>query len=209
VGQTTTPLTTTPQTSTTTETTSEPTEKSLVSQTGTSLANQPATGAPEAYEPFTVPDGFELNEGVAKEAGELFKGMNLPQAEAQKLVDFYSSKTIEAVNAPYDAWRKTQEEWVKQVKSDPNIGPRLSQVTQTISRAIDSLGDARLASEFRAAMDYTGAGNNPAFIKAFFKLAEKITEGGHVSGKGPSAAGQQRPGTTTGMGARAMFPNLP
>jgi hypothetical protein len=135
--------------------------------------------------------------------------MNLPQAEAQKLVDFYSSKTLEAVNAPYDAWRKTQEEWVKQVKSDPTIGPRLSQVTQTISRAIDSLGDARLATEFRAAMDYTGAGNNPAFIKAFYKLAQLVTEGGHVAGRGPSAAGQQRPGATSGMGARAMFPNLP
>jgi hypothetical protein len=135
--------------------------------------------------------------------------MNLPQAEAQKLVDFYSSKTLEAVNAPYDAWRKTQEEWVKQVKADPTIGPRLSQVTQTISRAIDSLGDARLATEFRAAMDYTGAGNNPAFIKAFYKLAQLVTEGGHVAGKGPSAAGQQRPGTTAGMGARAMYPTLP
>jgi hypothetical protein len=135
--------------------------------------------------------------------------MNLAQGDAQRLVDFYSHKTLEAVNAPYDAWRKTQEEWVKQVKADPGIGPRLSEVTQTISRAIDSLGDAKLASEFRAAMDYTGAGNNPAFIKAFYKLAQKVTEGGHVSGRGPSPAGQQRPGTTAGLGSRAMYPNLP
>jgi hypothetical protein len=135
--------------------------------------------------------------------------MNLTQGDAQKLVDFYSGKTLEAVNAPYDAWRKTQEEWVKQVKADPGIGPRLSEVTQTISRAIDSLGDAKLASEFRAAMDYTGAGNNPAFIKAFYKLAQRVTEGGHVAGRGPSVAGQQRPGTTAGLGSRAMYPNLP
>jgi hypothetical protein len=211
VGQTTAPETMTPQTSTTTETSASPeTEgKSPPSQSGTSLANQLTAGAPEAYDPFTVPEGFELSEGVQKEAGELFKAMNLTQGDAQKLVDFYSGKTLEAVNAPYDAWRKTQEEWVKQVKADPNIGSRLSEVTQTISRAIDSLGDAKLASEFRAAMDYTGAGNNPAFIKAFYKLAQRVTEGGHVAGRGPSAAGQQRPGTTAGMGARAMFPNLP
>lgn len=208
-GQTTTTAATTPQTSTTTETE----EKSIVSQDGRSLANQgdskAPSGAPEKYEAFTVPDGFELNEAVATEAGKMFKEMNLSQGDAQKLVDFYSSKTLEAVNAPYDTWRKTQEEWVKQVKADPQIGPRLSQVTQTISRAIDSLGDARLAQEFRAAMDFTGAGNNPAFIKAFYKLAQRVTEGGHVQGRGPSEAGQSKPGATSNMGARAMYPNLP
>jgi hypothetical protein len=139
----------------------------------------------------------------------MFRQMNLSQTDAQKLVDFYSAKTLDAVNAPYDAWRKTQEDWVKQVKTDPAIGPRLNEVTSTISKAIDSIGDAKLAAEFRAAMDYTGAGNNPAFIKAFYKLAQKITEGGHVAGRGPSPAGQQRPGVNSGMGARAMYPNLP
>lgn len=210
-GQTTQPSVTTPQTSTTTEsTTPEPTqatEKSLASQDGRSLANQEAGGPPEKYEAFKVPEGFELDEAAHKEASEMFRGMNLTQGDAQKLVDFYSKNTLEAVNAPYDAWRKTQEEWVKQVKADPVIGPRLNEVTTTISRAIDTLGDAKLAADFRAAMDYTGAGNNPAFIRAFYKLAQMVTEGGHVAGRGPSAAGQQ-PNRTARPGARAMYPNL-
>jgi hypothetical protein len=199
----------TPQTSTTTEAT-ESTETSLASEDGKSLVNKPATegtGAPEAYTPFNVPEGYTLDEEVGKEASGIFKEMNLSQTQAQKLVDFYVGKTNEAVNAPYEAWRETQKEWVKQVKADPVIGPRLNEVTNTISRAIDGLGDAKLAREFREAMDYTGAGNNPAFIRAFYKLAQKVTEGSHVAGTGPSVHGQRRVGEVPSAAA-AMYPNL-
>jgi antitoxin component of RelBE/YafQ-DinJ toxin-antitoxin module len=208
-GQTTETAATTPQTTTTPDSPTE--EPSLASQDGKSLANRPATeegkGAPETYGEFKVPEGYTLDEDVTKEATGIFKEMNLSQSQAQKLVDFYVGKTNEAVNAPYEAWRQTQQEWVKQVKNDPVIGPRLSEVTNTISRAIDGLGDAKLAQEFRQAMDYTGAGNNPAFIRAFYKLAQKVTEGGHVQGRGPSELGQRRQGEVPSAAA-AMYPNL-
>lgn len=203
--QTTTPAATTPQTSTTaTET------PSLANQQPESLANQkPApTGAPETYSDYTVPEGYTLDKTVAAEANTLFKSMNLTQAQAQQLVDFYTAKTTESANEPYQVWNDMQEKWVKEVKADPVLGPRLPEVQNTIAKAIDGLGDPKLAREFREAMDYTGAGNNPAFIRAFWKLASKVTEGGHVAGNGPSAAGQgnsSRPASA----ARAMYPNLP
>ena len=172
--QTTTPVTaTTPQTSTT------PTETpSLVNEPAGSVANQaPAapTGAPTTYSDFNVPEGYVLDPQVMTEATGIFKGMNLPQAEAQKLVDFYVAKTTESQNEPFRFWQETQENWVKEVKADPELGHRLDQVKTTISRAIDSLNDPKLAQAFREAMDYTGAGNNPAFIKAFYKLSQKLT----------------------------------
>jgi hypothetical protein len=198
---------TTPQTSTT------PTETpSLANQSGESLANQkPADtdgGAPVEYAQFTVPDGYELDADVAKEASGIFKTMGLNQAQAQQLVDFYTAKTTESANEPYEAWNAMQEKWVKEVKADPQIGPRLNEVKTTISRAIDGLNDPKLAREFREAMDYTGAGNNPAFIRAFWKLAQMVTEGGHVAGSGPSPQGQKRAGEVPSA-ARAMYPNLP
>jgi hypothetical protein len=199
---------TTPQTSTT------PTETpSLANQSGESLANQkPAAdapaGAPTEYSQFTVPDGYELDAGVAKEATTIFKSMNLNQAQAQQLVDFYTAKTAESANQPYQAWNDMQEQWVKEVKADPVIGPKLNEVKTTIARAIDGLNDPKLAASFREAMDFTGAGNNPAFIKAFYKLAQMVTEGSHVTGTGPSPQGQRRQGETPSA-ARAMYPNLP
>jgi Spy/CpxP family protein refolding chaperone len=204
--QTTVPSATTPQTSTTaTET------PSLANQSGESLANQktaPEGGAPEAYNNWTVPEGFQLDETVSKEINGMFKGLNLTQEQGQKLVDFYTAKTAESANQPYEAWQQTQEEWIKQVKADRELGPRLNEVKTTISRAIDGLNDPKLARDFREAMDYTGAGNNPAFIKAFFKLAQMVTEGSHVAGGGPSPQGQRRQGETPSA-ARAMYPNLP
>ena len=149
-----------------------------------------------------------MDEAINKEISGLFKGMNLSQTQAQSLVDFYTAKTSEAVNEPYKFWQETQEKWVKEVKSDPQLGPRLDEVKTTISKAIDGMGDPKLAQSFREAMDYTGAGNNPAFIRTFWKLAQMVTEGQHVSGNGPSAAGQRRQGETPSA-ARAMYPNLP
>jgi hypothetical protein len=203
--QTTTPAATTPQTSTT------PTETpSLANQPGESLANQKpdAPKAPDTYANFTVPDGYELDPQVMTEASSIFKALNLQQADAQKLVDFYVAKTSESANEPYKLWQDTQEKWVKEVKDDPQLGPRLNEVKTTISRAIDGLNDPKLARDFREAMDYTGAGNNPAFIRAFYKLAQMVTEGGHVAGGGPSPAGQKAPGQQPSA-AKAMYPNLP
>ena len=210
-GQTTTPAATTPQTTTTPEDT-EP-EPSLVNQETKSLANQApqaSQGAPEAYGAFNVPEGFVLDEGVAKEAGGLFKSMNLTQAQGQQLVDFYINKTSEAANAPYEVWRQMQAQWQKEVKSDPILGRNLPQVTQTISRAIDTVArnNPKLAEDFRAVMDYTGAGNNPHFIRMFYEMAQLITEGQHVAGRGPSPAGQRLEGSMPSA-ARAMYPNLP
>ena len=166
-------------------------------------------GAPEKYEAFKVPEGFVLDEAVAKEAGDIFKNLGLDQAQGQSLVDFYAAKTKEAAEQPYNEYLKMREGWQNDVKADPEIGSRLPQVKETVSRALDSLGDPKLAADFRAAMDLTGAGDHPAFIKAFYKLAQQVTEGKAVKGMGPSTAGQQEPGKAPPSAAHALYPNLP
>jgi hypothetical protein len=136
--------------------------------------------------------------------------MNLSQDQAQSLVDFYASKTKEAYEAPFNLWKQTQEDWVSQIRQDPEIGGKLDQVRTTVSRAIDSLGDPNLSQAFREAMDYTGAGNNPAFVKGFYRLAQRLTEGTSVRGGGPSPLGQTPSGRQERpSAARAMYPDLP
>src|SRR5215471_6733528 len=106
--------TTTEPTAAPPSTTSTPIDdKSVINQDARSLANQApqGTGAPESYAPFNVPDGYELDQEVAKEIGGMFKADNLSQEQAQKYVDWYVSKTNEIINAPYDVWRQTQQDW--------------------------------------------------------------------------------------------------
>jgi antitoxin component of RelBE/YafQ-DinJ toxin-antitoxin module len=174
-----TPPTTTPPASTPTPTEGEPKSESLLG------GEEPGGGAPDKYEVFTVPEGFTLDEEVSKEANDLFKSSNLSQSQAQKMVDFYVAKTKEAFEAPFKAYEEMREGWRKETKADPEIGPKLAQVKTTVHRALDSLGDPSLKASFIKAMDETGMGDNPVFIKAIHRLAMKVTEGTHVQGNGP------------------------
>lgn len=163
-------------------------------------------GAPDTYTDFKVADGYEIDPEALKEATPLFKELGLTQDGAQKLVDFYAKQSQLAADAPMKLWQDTQKDWVDKIKSDPEIGGKLDLVRQTVSKVVDSL-DPALATEFRQAMDMTGAGNNPAFIKVFYSLAKQLTEGSFVKGGGPSSQGQGNEGRPP-TAAKALFPNL-
>lgn len=164
--------------------------------------------APEKYADFKAPEGFELDKPTMEKALPVFKELGLSQENAQKLVDFYSDISKQASEASVNLWKETQEVWKKEIMTSADLGPKLDQVKANVSKMIDSVGDAKLAQDFRQAMDYTGAGNNPAFIRMLNALASKYTEGSHVAGKGPSPGGQ---GDNQGprSAAKSIYPNLP
>lgn len=192
---------------------SEQTETTLLNQKTEEKKTETKSTVPEKYE-FTPPKEWEgkdwqLDSEVIDRATPMFKELGLSNDQAQKLVEFYAQESQKDFEATMKLARDQNEEWQKQVKADPEIGGKLDQVKTTISKAIDGLGDPKLAKDFREAMDFTGAGNNPAFIRAFWKLAQKVTEGSAVSGGGPSEKGQQAPGQQPKSMAKAMYPNLP
>lgn len=189
------------------------TSKSSDGSSGKSLLNQgkeggedkePA-GAPEKYEDFTAPENFEIDKEALGEALPLFKELGLTQAQAQKLVDFYAKTSAKSSADLAQFVEDTQKKWVDEVNADPEIGgSKLGQVKATISKMLDGLGDRKLATSFREAMDMTGAGNNPAFIRVLYQLSRQVTEGAHVSGEPRGGAGSKPKSA-----AAAMYPNLP
>lgn len=209
------------QTSTTTDPTTT-TETGSVLKTestepdGTTLLTKkegeakPAEGAPEKYEDFKLPEGIELKGEQLEQATKLFKDLNLPQAAAQSLVDYHTTQLKAAATAGTETMNTMRSDWQAAVKADPEIGSKLPVVKAEVSRALDSLNNPALVTEFKAAMDLTGVGDNPAFIKAFYKMAQMVNEGRPVSGKGPSPLGQSPSGTQPKpSAAQAMYPNLP
>lgn len=166
-------------------------------------------GPPEKYE-LKAPEGFTLDEALTAEASTLFKKHGLTQAGAQELVDFYAAKSkasIEAaMNSSFEAMKTTRKGWADEIKSDPVLGGRLGQVRENLGRALDTLGDAKLANEFREAMDFTGAGDHPAFVRVINKWAEMLTEGKTVRGAGPVPP--KAPGAKQPSAAQALYPNL-
>lgn len=170
------------------------------------------TGAPEKYEDYKVPDGYTLDPEVKKGADELFKGLGLNQAQAQSLVDFYTKQTSEAFAAPYKAFNQASEDWRQESENHPDLRGKLGpgkEISVRIGKALDSIGDSKLTDAFKQHMDITRAGNYWAFIKTLDWFAQRVTEGTHVAGTGPSTAGQSKPGEAPPTVAGALWPNLP
>lgn len=173
-------------------------------------------GAPDAYTAFTAPEGYTIDPKIIEAATPIFREMGLSQANAQRLVDFHTTQMIEAAKAPQTAYETTRTEWQAKVRSDPDLAKAvngdktgLDAVKLDIGRALNALNDPTLAADFKAAMDLTGAGDHPAFVKAMWKLSAFITEGKHVAGGGPSPHGQTPSGKQERpSAAAAMYPNL-
>ena len=213
-----------PATSTTTET---PATTPSTTTTETKPAEtKPAEGekkpdapaVPEKYE-FKAPENYTLDPKLLETVTPLFKELGLTNEQAQKLVDIQIAREIAAAKAPQETYEATRTKWQAETTSHPDIKNLVDKdsgktgidaVKIVMGRALNAIGDPALATEFKAAMDLTGAGDNPAFVRTFLKLADFVTEGKHVAGKGPSIAGQREPGKTAlPTAAQALYPGLP
>lgn len=170
-----------------------------------------AEGAPKEYTDYKVPEGFTLDPEVKKQADALFKGMGLSQENAQKLVDFYAGKTIEAHDAPFKAYKEMTDKWRTDAEAHPDLRGKLGagqEVNVRIGRFLDGLNDPKLVSDFKELMELTGTGNHQAFIRVIDSAARRLTEGSHVAGKGPAPQGQSQGNRPPPTAAEAMWPNL-
>jgi antitoxin component of RelBE/YafQ-DinJ toxin-antitoxin module len=168
---------------------------------------------PEAYT-FKAPDNYTIDAKLLETVTPIFKELGLTQDQAQKLVDIQVAREIASAKAPQDAYAATRADWQSKVKADPELTSAVSgdktgidAVKLDIGRAIATL-PADLQASFREAMDITGAGDHPAFVKAMWKFSQSIGEGRPVAGAGPSPAGQRAPGAKPPSAAQAMYPNL-
>lgn len=172
---------------------------------------------PDAYTAFTAPDGYTISKEVIDAATPIFKELGLNQDQAQKLVDFHTQQMLAAAKGPEESYATMRKDWVATASADPDLKSAqldgksgLDAVKLGIGKTLAALGDAKLTQDFKDAMNLTGAGDHPAFIKAMWKLSQFVTEGKHVSGSGPSPHGQSDPAKGPPQtGAHALYPNLP
>lgn len=126
-------------------------------------------GAPETYEQFTTPAGWELNESEHKTYSDLFRELNLTQAQAQKLVDAYNNRTSMRIKAQEVAVDKQITEWQAEVRKSPDFAQEVQYVRNTI-RAINPNEAERLLIENRQ------FSNNPVIWGMFAKIGKLLSE---------------------------------
>lgn len=140
-----------------------------------------ATGAPESYEDFKAPDGMELEAETTTAFKEAAKADNLSQAQAQKYVDMAAGLVEKTLKGFQSQVAERIEQWAVQTKADPVVGgQKYDENIKIALAAVDRYGDAELKQVFE---EY-GLGNNPALVRAFYRIGKAESESGGVHGRG-------------------------
>ncbi len=132
--------------------------------------------APENYE-FKAPEGLTFDDHVIGAFSEVAKELNLPQDQAQKVLDKM---------APVMAARQAEQfqaariEWAETAKTDKEFGgENLAENLGTAKKALDAFA----TPELRALLEQSGLGNHPEVIRVFYRAGKAISEDRFVTGQ--------------------------
>lgn len=150
-------------------------------------------GAPEKYEPFTIPEGFVADEEANKTFMEEAKAANLTQAQAQKLVDMYGTLVAKHVKGAQDEFEKMKTEWAQETKK--MLGANAEKELAMVAKGRDAFFDA----EGLEILKDSGLGNHPAIVRAFIKIGKAIADDTVVDG-GKGGGGEKSQ-------AEILYPN--
>ncbi len=141
--------------------------------------------APLTVEDITLPEGFEVSNELRSEFVDFMnKGDLSPKERAQGLIDLQAKAVQSMTEAQTAAWTDMQTKWQDEVRSDPAYASddKLQPALGRIGKLISEYGTPELPSVF----DLTGSGNNIHVVKFLDNIAQKLTEGGPVSGAPPA-----------------------
>lgn len=139
-------------------------------------AEKKPEGAPESYE-FKAPEGLTFDDAVIGAFSEAAKELNLPQDQAQKVLDkvapVMAARQLEQVQA-------IRTEWAEAAKADKEFGgENLAENLSVAKKALDTFA----TPELRTLLDESGLGNHPEVIRMFYRTGKAISEDRFVTGQ--------------------------
>lgn len=139
-------------------------------------AEEKPQGAPEQYE-FKAPEGVEFDEGVIGTFSAVAKELNLPQDQAQTVLDkmlpVMQARHVEQVSAFYQDIGGMPDTWAASSAADKEFGgDNLAENLAVAKKARDAFG----SPELNTLLNKTGLGNHPEIIRTFFRAGKAISE---------------------------------
>lgn len=129
-------------------------------------------GAPDKYD-LKMPDGSALDEAALADLEPVARELNLTNEQAQKLAETYATRMQQDAQRQQEAWKKTTENWVGDIKADKEIGGQNFDVSvRHAQAALNKFG----TPELRAQMDATGMGNHPELVRVFARIGKAMAE---------------------------------
>lgn len=148
----------------------------------------PAEAPPAVtWQDFTLPEGVKLEDAPLNTFKEVLGGELPPQERGQRLIDMHLQELQRhdqlLVERQVQVWNDTQQQWKDAVRADPELGGnRFNTTIQTCISAVNRFGgNAQQRAELMQALDFTGAGNNPAIIRWINNMATQLAEGRPVT----------------------------
>lgn len=157
-------------------------------QTGTLAGgngNTPQAGAPEAYDfSQSLPDGATLDETVSREFGDICRGMNLTNEQANQMAQ-YGYQFANRVMEQKEAQRaETIKSWGDDARRQ--LGNTFDSTMAECGAGVQLI--ERSVPNIRQILNETGAGNRIEFIRVFSALGRAISEDhGTTAGSGSHA----------------------
>lgn len=138
-------------------------------------ANKEPAKVPEQVVPYVLeaPKDTPIDPKGVTEFTAVANELKLPKEQAEKLMAWYAKRSVEEGNQAVNAWKTTNEGWVKQVKEDKDIGgDKFDSSVGLAKQAIAKFGNP----EFSKALEFTGMGNNPEMIRFLVTVAKAFGE---------------------------------
>jgi len=137
--------------------------------------------APESYESFTIPEGFETDDESVEQFSSMAKELNLSQEQAQNLLNKQAEVNAAQVAQLETARVQKEQGWVDELKADATYGGNnLPETVERANRTLRNLG----SPELTALIKDSGYGNNPEVVKFMANIDKKLGEDSMVEGKG-------------------------
>ncbi len=172
-------------------------EKTETKDEGSEADESKDEGAPETYEDFNLPEGFESDKELMDEFKVLAKEENWSQEKAQKLVDLQNKAMTRAGDTLKQRWNDTQKEWRESTENDKTFGgDKLDESLVFAKSAIKKFGN----DAFSEMLESTGMGNHPEVVRFLYKIGKSISEDDIMAGRA-AASGPKDP-------AKILFPDM-
>lgn len=138
----------------------------------TNEADKPAE-APEQYEEFKLPEGFQKDGPLIEAFTPLAKEANLSQEAAQKFVDLGAKLVADTRAAQQKAWEGVVSKWTADLKADKEVGgAALKESTGYAVKALKQYADP----ETRKYLDDSRLANHPGLFKMLVRVGKTISE---------------------------------
>ncbi len=137
-------------------------------------------GAPEKYEPFKLPEGFALEGEEFEKVSSMLKGMNLSQAHAQELVDYFTRRMTDEKAAGLNALAARRKEWRATIRQRPDFANERGLVQRGMRAVLTDKDEKELFED-------SWMSDHPALWKVFAKVGRLVGEDSLPQGKGERA----------------------